>query len=75
MEGRCGVIGYEEKELMAALFDNAADQLGRSMAAVEQVARRDADTLHAESDNLDAVLIDGAKVLKALRAVSRRYVR
>ena len=69
------MIGYEEKELMAAILDNAADQLGRACNIVDSIARRDVDTVRAVPDEADLIVIDGPAIIKALRALSRRYVR
>lgn len=69
------MIGFEEKQTLADLWETAADALGRAVKSVEQLERRDYDTVRAEPDAADAVCVRGPEVIKALRSLSRRYVR
>lgn len=69
------MIGYEEKELMADVLDDAANKIGKAIRVVEAMTRRDFDTIRIETESADTVLIDGAKVMRALRELQRRYVR
>lgn len=69
------MVGYEEKELVAGLLANAADQLGRVVKYVDTMERRDMETVRAELDAADAICMDGPKLIKALRQIERRYVR
>ena len=69
------MLGFEEKQLMVDVWENAADALGRAVRAAEQLERRDIETVRAEPEAADAVVIRGPEVIKALRTLSRRFVR
>ena len=69
------MIGYEEREKIAWILDVAANNLGTAIKAIDEMGRRDIETIRAEPEAADLICIQGADIIKALRAIARRYER
>ena len=69
------MIGFEEKRWMALILNQAADALGHACNVVDEMARRDIETVRSSSEAADLVIVDGADVIKALRTLAMRYER
>lgn len=71
-------IGYEEKVLIADILNAAAEAMGRAIRAVDQIGKRDVETLRA-SDRAeraaDRIVGDGPDVIRDLKELAGRYVR
>ena len=69
------MIGFEEQAKIALLLHLAADALGHAVACVEEMGRRDIETIRAEDTAADTICIAGPELIRALRTLARRYVR
>lgn len=72
------MIGREERQLMAWILKDASSVLGRAICVMEEIGRRDIDTLR-NSDRAataaDKVCQEGGDMIKALLEIASTYDR
>jgi chemotaxis signal transduction protein len=69
------MIGYEEKAKIVVILKAAADAVGNAVNCVEEMARRDIETVRAVPEQADGIVVQGPDLIRALRTLIGRYER
>lgn len=69
------MVSREEKSLMTEVLEHAIRQLSTVAGIADTISKRDPDTLHAISVDLDTILEVGPKLARSMRAIIARYER